>query len=90
MESHLRASKAWLIIEGRWLKPKEPLYFEAPICLEDLIEEHRAKYQVLEGDRNSPGLLNTLLTVAPYIAMTMEQAKKELKYIQTYIERWNK
>ena len=45
MESYLKASDAWEIITGRWQQPKEPLYFEALIRLEDLIEEHKAKHQ---------------------------------------------
>ena len=43
MESHLKALDAWEIIEGRWQKPEEPLYFRAPIRPQDLIDEHRAK-----------------------------------------------
>jgi hypothetical protein len=100
MESHLRASDAWEIIEGRWLKPKEPSYFRAPIRPEDLIREHKAKHQiaceaVAEGSNDDTPLSSTTLpqpvqTELPaYVEMTMEEAEKELKYIKTHIEEWN-
>jgi hypothetical protein len=99
MESHLRASRAWLIIEGRWPKPKEPLSIEAPLRAEDLIEEYRAKHQAMtvQGDLDTPSsstatpvVAAPLLDPAPYIPLTLEQAEKELKYVQAVIDRWNR
>jgi hypothetical protein len=99
MESHLRASKAWLIIEGRWPKPKEPSYFEAPVRLQDIIEEHRAKHQAVaaESDQDTPTSSTVDPTTAavpsapaPYVPMTMDEAKEERECIRTEIERWNK
>ena len=105
MESHLKASDAWEIIEGRWQKPKEPSHFRAPIRPQDLIDEHRAKFNkdkgkepdvapvaavAVESDDNTP----SSSTVAPQaqsqdVEMTLDQAKEELAYIKTHIEQWN-
>jgi hypothetical protein len=99
MESHLRASRAWLIIEGRWTKPNEPSYFEAPVRLQDIIEEHRAKHQAVavESDQDTatsstvdPTTAAEPSASAPYVPMTIEEAKEERECIRTEIERWNK
>jgi hypothetical protein len=87
MESHLKASNAWEILSGRWRKPTEPLYFEAPIRPQDLIADHRAKRQQAEeamadDDEATP--------LPPYVPLSLKEAKEELEYIKTHIEQWNR
>ena len=103
MESHLKASDAWEIIEGRWQKPKEPSYFRAPIRPQDLIDEHRAKLNknksvdvapvaavAVESDDNTPSSSTTAPAAQSQdVEMTLDQAKEELAYIKTHIEQWN-
>jgi hypothetical protein len=45
MESHLKASKAWIIITGKWKKLSEPSYAEPPLHPQDLIAEYRARHR---------------------------------------------
>ena len=87
MESHLKASDAWEILSDRWRKPTEPLYFEAPIRPQDLIEDHRARRQrdeeAIADDDEAPPL-------PPYVPLSLKDAKEELGYIKTHIEQWNR
>src|SRR5438477_9404912 len=78
MESHLKASDAWKILSGKWLKPDEPLYFEVPIRPQVLINDYRARRQqeeaALEGDDEATPL-------APFVPLSLKDAKDELGYI---------
>jgi hypothetical protein len=87
MESHLKASDAWEILSGRWRKPTEPQYFEAPIRPQDLIEDHRARRQQDEEDRADDEEATPL---PPYVPLSLKDAKDELGYIKTHIEQWNR
>jgi hypothetical protein len=40
MESHLKASKAWIIIISKWKKLIEPSYAKLSLRPQDLIIEH--------------------------------------------------
>src|SRR5438046_9663452 len=48
MDRHLKASKAWEIILGKWRKPREPSYFEAPVRPQDTIHDHKPRCQIRE------------------------------------------
>ena len=88
MESHLKASDAWEIISKRWQKPKEPAYFEAPIRPQDLIDDHRARRRVEEEAIDSDDEDATPLLA--YTPLSVKEAEKELGYIKTHIEQWNR
>lgn len=85
MESHLKASKAWEIIEGEWKRPAKPKYHEVPIFPQELIEEHKAEYlannppQVVDEDGDTPSSSQSTPT---YIAITIKEAKEQLGYIK--------
>src|SRR6266480_433736 len=66
MESHLKATNAWEIIMGRWERPPQPSFFQAPVRPVDLIAVYRRRRQELkdahqEGDDPLPPttVLNT-------------------------------
>src|SRR2546430_4476983 len=87
MESHLKASKAWTIITGKWKKPTEPSYAEPPLRPQDLIAEHLARRQEqveaqAEDDEATP--------LPPYVPLSLRDAKEELEYIKAQIEQWDK
>jgi hypothetical protein len=88
IESHLKASDAWEIISGRWQKPKEPAYFEAPIRPQDLIDDHRARRRAEEEAIDSDDEDATPLPA--YTPLSVKEAKKELGYIKTHIKQWNR
>jgi hypothetical protein len=73
MESHLKASKAWLIITGKWKRPSEPSYVEAPLRPQDLIAEHRARRQEQEDAQAEDPDATPL---PPYIPLPLREAKK--------------
>jgi len=87
IESHLKASNAWEILSGRWGKPTEPLYFEAPIRPQDLIEDHRARRRQEEEARADDDEATPL---PHYVPLSLREAKDELEYIKTHIEQWNR
>jgi len=87
IESHLKASNAWEILSGRWRKPTEPLYFEAPIRPQDLIDDHRARRQQEEEAIADD---NEATPLPHYAPLTLKEAKEELEYIKTHIEQWNR
>jgi hypothetical protein len=84
IESHLKASDAWEILSDRWRKPTEPLYFEAPIRPQDLIDDHRARRQQDEEARADDDEATPL---PPYVPLSLKDAKEELGYIKTHIEQ---
>ena len=87
MESHLKASNAWEIISGRWKKPLEPSYFEAPLRPQDLIAEHRARRQ---EEENAQAEDPEATPLPPYTPLSLRDAKEKLEYIKTHIEQWNR
>src|SRR6266516_2430741 len=87
MESHLKATNASEIINGRWKRPSQPEHFEAPLRPQDLIAEHRARRleqeeAQAEDDEAAPLPL--------YVALPLREAKEELEYIKAHIEQWNR
>ncbi len=87
MESHLKASQAWLIITGKWIRPAEPSYVEAPLRPVDLIADQRARrQQEEEAQENDPDAT----PLPPYVPMLLRDAKEELVYIKAHIEQWNR
>src|SRR5271165_7046117 len=54
MESHLKASNAWDIIEGKWQKPRKPDYYRPPLYPQDLIDEHKAKHEAAVAAERGP------------------------------------
>ena len=85
MESHLKATNASEIINGRWKQPSQPEHFEAPLRPQDLIAEHRARRleqeeTLEEGDEPLP----------PFVPLSLRDAKEELEYIKAHIEQWNR
>ena len=87
MESHLKASNAWEIISGKWKKPLEPSYFEAPLRPQDLIAEHRARRQ---EEENAQAKDPEETPLPPYTPLSLRDAKEELEYIKAHIEQWNR
>jgi len=85
MESHLKASKAWIIITGKWKKPSEPSYAEPPLRPQDLIAEHRARRREQEEAQEEDDD-----PLPPYAPLTLREAKEELDYIKAQIEQWDR
>ena len=84
MESHLKATNAWEIIMGRWERPPQPSFFQAPVRPVDLIAVYRRRRQELEdahqeGDDPLP----------PATVLNTREAREELQYIKEDIEQWN-
>ena len=77
MKSHLKTSKAWIIITNKWQKLIKPFYIKASLRLQDLIAKHLARRQKYreaqkEDDKSLP----------LYVLLTYAQAKKKLDYIK--------
>jgi hypothetical protein len=87
MESHLKASKAWLIISGKWKKPSEPSHVVAPLRPQNLIDEHRERRRQQEDAQAEDPQATPL---PPYIPLPLREAKEELEYIKAHIEQWDK
>ena len=51
MESHLKASKAWKIIDGKSKRPSQPSHVVAPLRPQNLIDEHRERHRQQEEAR---------------------------------------
>ena len=87
IESHLKASNAWEIITGRWERPSQPLYFQAPIRPVDLIASHRLRREQEEqAQADDPDA-----TPLPhYTPLSLKDAKEELEYIKAHIEQWDR
>jgi hypothetical protein len=85
MESHLKASKAWIIITGKWEKLTEPSYAEPPLRPQDLIAKHRARRREQEEAQEEDDD-----PLPPYAPLTLREAKEELDYIKAQIEQWDR
>jgi hypothetical protein len=86
MESHLKASKAWKIIDGKWKKPLEPSHVVAPLRPQDLIDEHRVKRRQQEEAQAEDEEATPL---PPYVPLSLREAKEELEYIKAHIDQWD-
>ena len=63
--------------------PTEPLYVEAPIRPQDLIDDHRSRRQQEEEARADDDEATPL---PHYTPLTLREAKEELEYIKTHIK----
>jgi hypothetical protein len=86
MESHLKASKAWKIIDGKWKRPSEPSHVVAPLRPQDLIDEHREKRRQQEETQAEDEEATPL---PPYVQLSLREAKEELEYIKAHIDQWD-
>jgi hypothetical protein len=84
MESHLKASKAWKIIDGKWKRPSEPLHVVAPLRPQDLIADHRARRQ---QDEETQAEDEEATPLPPYVPLSLREAKEELEYIKAHIDQ---
>jgi hypothetical protein len=86
MESHLKASKAWKIINGKWKRPSEPSRVLAPLRPQDLIDEHREERRQQEEAQAEDEEATPL---PPYVPLSLREAKEELEYIKAQIDQWD-
>jgi hypothetical protein len=87
MESHLKASNPWEIINGEWKRPSKPSHFEAPLRPQDLVAEHRARRQEQEDAQTEDPDATPL---PPYVPLPLREAKEELEYIKAHIDQWKR